>query len=65
MVPLDLANVAPHTAAMSILAIIGLILVVLGVVILAGAVGGGTVLGLVTLLVGIALLAVGSGRLNL
>lgn len=50
---------------MSILAVIGVILLVLGVVILAGAVQGGLVLGLITLLVGIALLAVGSGRVNL
>lgn len=36
MVPLDLANVAPHTAAMSILVILGAVAILLGILGLAG-----------------------------
>lgn len=61
MVPPDRSPVAEHTGAMSILAIIGIVLLVLGVVVLAGAVEGGLVLGLIAVLVGVGLLAAGSG----
>lgn len=50
---------------MNLLAVIGLIVLLLGVLILVGVVTGGTVVGIIACLVGVALLLSGSGRLNL
>ena len=47
---------------MGILAVIGVILLVLGILLAVGAVPGGMILGLVSGLIGVALLVAGSGR---
>lgn len=49
---------------MNLFVVIGVILIILGIAVLLGAVPGGVVLGLVSLLVGLALAAWGSGRLS-
>lgn len=65
MVALDLGSVTVHDAPMSVLTIIGVLLVLLGLAILLGLLGGDAVAGVIALLVGIALLAAGSGRLRI
>ena len=47
---------------MNFLAIIGIALLVLGILVIVSVVPGGIVVGVIALLVGVALLAAGSGR---